>query len=229
MSGAAISPDGKLIATSSRIDKDERHGALRGEKKHVLTQLWEVESGELVSRWEGRNFPLTTLVFNRESNSLSWVNNKNASGRWDFHGEVETRSNTIAQPYNGLQHRYKAYSSDRKTLVESAQDGAIIVTELETGATLLKFQIPNTDQNSLAISHDDQILATAGSRSLRSESDNAIYLWSLATGERIAKVGMPDSVVTCLAFSKDDRMLVSGTGMGTVLVWSLEKHMPATR
>lgn len=227
VTAAAISPTGELIAASSFASMDSSRQAIKSQKKYVVTQLLDVESGNLISKWESLNFPLSTLVFNREGNSLSWVNKNNASGRWDFNGEVESKSETIAEPFQIVRAWYNVYSSDRKTSIESMDDGSIKVKDVETGMERYTIRTSNCSINSLAISHDDRILASAG-HSLRGNDDYAIYLWDLETGKQIAKVGIPDSAVTCMSFSVDDRRLVCGTTIGNLLVWSLDKHLESS-
>jgi WD40 repeat protein len=87
----------------------------------------------------------------------------------------------------------------------------------------LKYKLPLVHKDwlwSLAISHDNQILASAG-------EDKIICLWDLSTGTHITNIEQHKAMIYSVAFSSGERILASGSGDRTIMLWNIaDPHNP---
>lgn len=119
-------------------------------------------------------------------------------------------------------HPYGFFSPDGASLITSTRN-AIQIWNVPQGTESLRLLVPNTLHSRLCVSRDSSLLATAGGQifSTTDEFDESVHLWDLKTGRELLKLGTADAAVSTLAFSDDGRTLVTGTEMGTTLVWDV--------
>lgn len=108
-------------------------------------------------------------------------------------------------------------------MATGSADGAVRFVQVEPmGPDLIAMETADDAQpiNSIAISPDLLIVATAVGSASADDTDNAVYLWNTRTGAQLARLehGAP---VGAVAISPDGRLLATGDQFGTVRVWRL--------
>jgi serine/threonine protein kinase len=221
----AMSPDGKIIASSS--DR--------------LIKLWNLTTGEEVAELTGHSQRVNTIVLNPDGQTLVSGSDDNTIKVWNWKtGKLIRKLVGHTDSVHAL-----AVSRDGKTLVSGSDDKKIKVWDLATGklmrnlvghtywvrsvaispngvtlasgsfdkkiklwniskTTPLKTLEPNSQTvTSVAFSPDGKSLATAS-------RDRQTKIWELSTGQKVRTLQTADHNVTFLAFSPDGQILAAG-------------------
>lgn len=191
ISSIAVSPDGKLIASSS-LDHTVR--------------LWQAATGKLLRVLSIHKNEVYAVAFSPDDKTL-------ASS--DYDGKVILWDLTLFRPRLTLQIKgwstSLSFSPDGALLAVANQGSGLPIFETKTGKLLRTLEIRG-NTNVVAFSPDGRKLASASS---------SIALWDLENGkvEKFLR-GHEDSVRT-LAFSTDSAFLVSGSNDKTARLWKI--------
>jgi WD40 repeat protein/serine/threonine protein kinase len=201
----AISPDGKMILSSSF---DTR-----------LT-LWDSETGEIINTLgpddpntvdlEGHSFPITSVAFSPDGSTALSGSLDNRVILWDI--EQGTPSELIGHKnvVNAV-----AFSPDGKRAISGAQDNLMILWDLETKEFIRKLSRHNGAVTDVAF-HPDGTMAVSAS------GDSTLILWDLDTGQPIHVLDHGNSDVLSVAFSPDGSLLLSSSRDELLLLWDVE-------
>ncbi|KAK7394358.1 hypothetical protein VNO78_14882 [Psophocarpus tetragonolobus] len=136
-------------------------------------------------------------------------------GCWDLHtGAEQLRYKSCASPSHGLVAvgaRFLASSSSH--LRDSLATSSLLFWSWSKPQPEVK-SFPAESIQPLAANHSGTYIAGGA-------PSGHIYLWEVETGRLLKKWRAHFREVTCLVFSEDDSLLVSGSGDGSVRVWSL--------
>jgi WD40 repeat protein len=202
---AALSPDGKWLATS-------------GERNLVL--LIDTTTGKEVRRFEGPNKTdeVRWYAFSLDGRLLA-----GSSNAWDGEDKDslcvwDVATSKLRQQIKSHRGR-PAYSPDGKYLACSNNEG-LHLYEIASGKEVRCLLKSDCHFDLAAFSPDGKTLAVLGNCTLR--------LWDVTTGKRKHHFPGHESPVSCLAFSPDGTSLASGEtgGEGEVLVWDLATRKP---
>ncbi|MFI1170113.1 nSTAND1 domain-containing NTPase [Streptomyces melanogenes] len=192
LGGLALSPDGRLLATTG----DDR-------KVH----LWDTATGRRHSTLARGGAGAPTMAFSPDGRVLATADS-NQAGLWDTaNGQRRAPLTGMTSTTNGV-----VFSPNGRTL--ATQDGrSVRLRDATTGrirASLPPFKDLARD---LVFSPDGRTLAT--------RYDNAVRLWDTATGRsREVLTGHSDQLER-IAFSPDSRTLATASDDGTVRLWDL--------
>lgn len=151
--GAAISPDGKTLASTGN-DK--------------IIHLWNAETLKPKLKLEGHTGPVNSVSFNAAGDRL-------ASAGWD--GRVRVWDAADGK----LLHQWEAhhgdiwaiaYSPGGRTLATGGTDAAVKIWQGETGELLATYLGHNTAVDAIAFNHDGTLLASGG-------RDGAVRIWRM--------------------------------------------------
>jgi RNA polymerase sigma factor (sigma-70 family) len=211
---AALSPDGKLLATTGCTEKAVR--------------LWDSTTGKELRRVEGYQSVVAEVAFSPDdkllaSRSCGGVTDKDPGIRlWDVGTGKELRR--LNEPRPPAYFTAMRYSADGKSLTTASSDGAVrrwgtaSGEEIGGGTGPAKEVGPDRNEIPLAVSPDGRAVAAR-------KHDGAAR-WSITVkeartgGERVTLKGHT-VYVACCAFSPDGRRLASGGGDGSVRLWDL--------
>lgn len=235
----AVSPDGKVLATSYQDEED------------ATIHLWSVTTGKAIrsigegggarlisfapdgktvaaSPWGQKEmvfYDVATGKRTGETGGKGWVSAfaYSADGKLMAlgHGDHPERivlhdgkgTRTIAEPHRNMIFEL-AFSSDASLLVSSGDETAR-VWQTATGKLLHVLSPDKGEVKALALSPDGRLIATASAR------ENVVRLWSPATGKLLGVLDGHRDPVEALAFASDGRRLASGSQDGTAVVWDV--------
>lgn len=200
----AVSPDGKLLATTG-ADQTIR--------------LWDLVTGKPVGQpLTGHTNAITGVAFSPDGTSLVSASLDGSLLRWDLAHPGEHLRLTAGTP--GPIHAI-AVSPDRHTIATGNEARQVILWDLSTPSPVASvFQSQTSAVLSLAFSPDGKMLAS-GSRA------GTILLWNTVTRQQsvppfVKHTGSVDS----LAFSPDGKLLASGGADGNVILWDRATAKP---
>jgi WD40 repeat protein len=237
---AALSPDGRVLATSSAGDRAVRlwdvatgvelrvlEGLLHGvgsaafspDGKTLLTggfdgriRCWEVATGKAVRELPGHEGWVAGLLFTPDGKRVV-----SGGGRVVHVWDVVTGRDVYAFAGHTAIVRKLAFSPDGKLLATAGQDRTV---RLWSGPKEVR-RLTAAVESGVGRAVMDVAFAPDG-KSLAGTSDNDIYLWDVGTGKELRKwevIKKGEGITSGLAFAPDGKSLASG-GFGTgVRVW----------
>jgi WD40 repeat protein len=200
VSGAAFSPDGKCLATSS-YDK--------------TAKIWDAASGKELHTLSGHTDKVLGVAFSPDGRRL-------ATASWDRTAKIwETASGKILltlSNHNGVVWGV-ANSPDGKYLVTVSWDKTAKLWDAFSGKQLLTLSEHRASVYGAAFSPDGKRLATAS-------FDKTAKVWDAASGDEVFTFsGHADGVVG-LAFSPDGDRLATSSLDKTTRIWETASGKP---
>jgi WD40 repeat protein len=206
---AALSPDGKILATGSYDQK---------------IKLWEVETGREIKTLSGHNGAIYSLAFRPDGKILASASADRTVKLWDV--ASGDRRDTLSQ---SLKELYAvAFSPDGKRLVAGGVDNRIRIWEISENAT--ETTNPLLDAK---YAHEGAILnlvfSTDGKLLLSSAEDSTVKVWDAQhMTERFLLETQPDWA-RALTFMTDDKTIAVGRMDGTLGFYDAATGKPARR
>lgn len=198
---AALSPDGKILATGSYDQK---------------IKLWDVESGKELRTLSGHNGAIYGLAFRPDGKILASASGDRTVKLWDVaSGE---RRDTLAQ---SLKELYAvAFSPDGRWLVAGGVDNRIRIWQISENAA--ETTNPLIDAK---FAHEGAILNLVFSRDgkllISSADDRTVKLWEAPVlKERLVLESQPDWA-QALVFAAGDQSIVVGRMDGTLGIYDV--------
>jgi WD40 repeat protein len=206
--GAALSPDGKIVATAS-YDQTIR--------------LWSVATGKELRVLKGHNGAVFDVAFDPTSRLLASASGDRTVKLWDVaNGE---RLDTFSQP---TKDQYAvAFSPDGQRVIAGGVDSRIRVWQISSSAK----EGTNPLIESL-FAHDGPIVRLAVSRDGRwiasSSEDRTIKIWDAARFTQVEKLADQSDWTTALAIAPDNRTIAAGRMDGSLSISSFGGQTAAT-
>jgi hypothetical protein len=237
VASAAVSPDGRLVATGSWD-----HSA----------KIWDAATGRAIRKLDaGHAGYINSVEFSPDGNQLLTASDDGTARLWDvasgkptgvvFRGHTArvlaasyspdgTRVLTVsgdktariwdATTGNELQtlsgHQWAVlsgrFSPDGKRIITGSQDETAKIWDAATGDELRTLQGHTAAITSVAISPD-------GARALTGSQDYTAKLWDAQTGKEILSLPGHTQEVTAVSFSPDNRNVLTSSRDGTAIIW----------
>jgi WD40 repeat protein len=201
----AVSPDGKLLATS-------------GEKGTLV--LFNVESGELVKRLEGhdkaagRFGDVRAVVFHPQSKWLASAGDDKRIILWSLpEGEKLLEWQTLTK-INAL-----AISPDGSLLASGGLNKYAILWDPKNGEELRRFRgyslLYGYGINDVAFNSTGELLAGA-------LSDGTTMVWNVQTGKKVHSLAGHSDLVTGITFSSHNRLFATSSKDKSIRLWDVD-------
>lgn len=190
---AAFSPDGSILAT---CDTD------------CNLRLWQVQTGKLLSIFQGHTNWVRTVAFSPDGKTLASGGADCTVKLWDVREGKCLRSCTG----HGNEVYSVVFSPQSNILASSSGDRTIKLWDVSTGNCLKTLHGHTDSVRSVAFSSDGKILASGS-------VDRTVRFWNVGNGKCLKTcTGHTDSVRS-VAFSADGKILVSGSSDRTIKLW----------
>ena len=194
--GAAFSPDGKLLATAYG------DGTVR-----LWNPATEQAVGAPLRAGTGTVSGAAAVAFSRNGKLLATADADGTVRVWNpAGGQAPLTTYTVVGGVNGV-----AFSPDGKLLATADADGTVRVSNL-VGEILAAYTVVG-GVNGVAFSPDGKLLATA-------DADGTVRVWNPAGGPATLATYNGNGAVNGVAFSPDGKLLATADADGTVRLWS---------
>ncbi|NMB54283.1 MAG: PQQ-binding-like beta-propeller repeat protein [Leptolinea sp.] len=194
ITGAAISQDGTLLATS-------------GLDKSII--LWKYGTKEAILSIDSQGKTYNSLKFSPDGTALFGGGADGAIAIW----KVADGSLLKQLDGNGSPIRSLAVSLDGQLVVAGSEDKTLSMWNVESGVRFISITAHYKPVNIVAISPDSRIIASGS-------DDNTFILWDTSNGKQL-RLTPATSGVRSLTFNGDGSGIVTGEQNGTVNLWEV--------
>jgi WD40 repeat protein len=199
----ALSPDGKLVATTN----------------FMRVRIWEVKTGKELHFIDDQNGNNTALVFSPDGKTLATTSGADDIRLIDVSTGKE--SSRMKGPQNqgnqGFFHQQLSYSPDGKFLaMQGFRDNKCVVDFIAIGGDSKDGRTIDLEQqnsNFQLFGPDHKTMAMWG-------NDQDVHVIDLKTGKELHKFNMQQGLFS-LAYSPDGKFLAAGTGNNELVIWDV--------
>jgi WD40 repeat protein/tRNA A-37 threonylcarbamoyl transferase component Bud32 len=237
MTCAAVSTDGKLLATSSQDRTVKVWDALTGQEKVTLSGqkqtvtwvafspdskylagssmdrsviVWDLNTNKQAHRLEGHTGGVWRVVYSADGKSLATAGLDMTVRVWD--AETGTENLTLRKHTKGITG--VAFSPDGARLASASYDTTVRIWDLASGAEIQSLKGHAEPVLSVVFSTDGKRVATGS-------ADKTAVVWDIESGQQLHTYRGSANSVGAVAFSPDDRLLAGGCNDRTVRVWDV--------
>ena len=200
---------GQPVAALAFGTDGERVAAV--DAQHII-RLWEVESGEQATAWQGPQAPVTQVLWHAASGHLFTASADGRLCRW----RTDERSGPLwALPENAATEGPHALSRDGRYLASVAnvaEQPAVVVRDLESGQIVATLSGHTAEISAIALASDTARVAA-------SAVDGSVRIWNLADQSLVSTLVSPEPV-TAVAFVATPDHLATGDAAGVLRLWN---------
>jgi WD40 repeat protein/serine/threonine protein kinase len=238
VASAAVSPDGKLIATGSWDQSAKIWDAATGHAirkldgghtgyinsvefspngRELLTasddrtaRIWDVATGKRKDTvFEGHKARVLSATFSPDGKRVLTASADTTAQIWD-----RATGKPLGQPLTGNRFSVMCaqFSFDGQRVIAGGEDATARIWDARSGEELIKMRGHTAPITSVAFSPD-------GSRVLTGSQDNTAKLWDASTGKEILSLPGHTQEVTSVSFSPDGRNVLTSSRDGTAIIW----------
>ncbi|MCC7476220.1 MAG: protein kinase [Pirellulales bacterium] len=238
VASAALSPDGKLVATGSWDHSAKIWDAATGhairklvgghlgyinavefspDGRELLTasddgtaRLWDVATGKPTGVvFQGHKARILSATFSPDGSQVLTTSGDKTARLWDRASGKPSGAVLAGHDWAVL---CGALSADGRRIVTGSQDKSAIVWDAATGTKQAVLAGHTAAIASAAFSPD-------GSRIVTGSQDNSAKLWDAATGKEILSLPGHTQEVTSVSFSPDGLNVLTASRDGTAIIW----------
>ncbi|HRG81035.1 MAG TPA: caspase family protein [Chitinophagaceae bacterium] len=194
----ALSPDRKFLAAGFYLTNS--------------ADLYNVESGQLITKLKGFTPNVNTAIFSPDRKTIVTAGENDFMRIWNAGSGVMVKK--LSYPINGrVSLTYSADST--KLLVTSEQENIGRLLDATSFDIIQELKGHEAGIASSAISPDCKMLVTAG-------RDKTVRVWNTETGEMIRSIGnYAAGMVNYVAFGPGSGMITTGSYEGLLKIWNI--------
>ncbi len=201
--------------TINSIDLSEDKELMVTGEKNGIVRIWNMQTGKLNFEWqEEYGSSITHAEFINGTNQILVAG---AGGKFIT---IDSKTGQLIN-YEYLDSDIVPHAlvlADGKRVIRTSKFGVIEIFDLESNKVITKFNNNRTETHSLAVNHDQTLLATGG-------FDRTIDIWDLSSGKLIKSILAHNYSIRTLIFDKNNRIISGGTD-GAVKLWEIDKMEP---
>lgn len=194
VNSAAISPDGRLVASAS---------------EDGMVRLWERGTGREIRRLEGHRGPVLSVDFRSDGQVMVSASQDGTLRVWETSSGREIWH--VADAVGVLS---AAFSPDGRIVAGASEDGTIRLWESDAGGEIQELVSDGKPALAIAFNPDGKALASAS-------KDGVVRLWELDSGSELLRLDGSGRPVRSVAFAPDGLTLASASEDGTVRLWDV--------
>jgi WD40 repeat protein len=201
--GGALSPDGKLAATSG------------GSANEI--SVWRTDTGALVQRMAGRGRSVVSCGWGPDGKTIAWGNTLKPTAYNDY-GPLE-------RAFQPADLQLVPLPSVRFSRARPSRDGASLQ---RTGEYSIVFNEPGQAARALGLGQRERVLCSTllPDRRAAVGSSHGLFLFDTRTGGRLGEFRGHAGYVSAVAPSPDDRYLLSASFDQTLRIWDPDRRTP---
>lgn len=193
ISDLVFSPDGKILASSSR-DRTIR--------------LWNVDSGTELHKLTGHNTYIYSIAFSPDGSTLASGSENGKIRLWDVNtGQYRVTLEGHRNAVRGI-----AFSPDGQTLASGSSDYTIRLWNAMTGLYRVTLEGHTNTVNSIVFSPDGKTIVSGS-------SDRLVRMWNASTGFHLRTLTGHNDEVYEVSFIEDGQTITSRDRHGTIRFW----------
>jgi WD40 repeat protein/Tfp pilus assembly protein PilF len=196
LTDVAVSPDGKLFATSS---------------EDQTARLWDAATGAELRKLRGHAAAVTSVAISPDSRHAATAGADGTVRIWDAASGATIRE--LRGHDGGV--TVVRYCPGGHWLASAGADGTVRLWIVESGVPREPLRGHEATINFLAFRHDGKLLASAG-------ADGTARVWDVATGEVLHVLRGHQAAVNNVCFSATGRRLATSSNDWTVKLWDAE-------
>jgi WD40 repeat protein len=198
----ALSPDGKLLATCSNLDKTVR--------------LWDTATGREVRRLDGHATGVDEVTFSPDGKLLASAAYDQPVLLW------EVATGRLAQKLadHACLGPYIRFADDSKTIATAAQESSVGLWDCATGKLIRELAAPPNGIASMLTFNDGRLLAFERGDP-EEAGETTVALWDLTANRVVRRFTGHRGLVNGLALSADGRSVASRGSDRTIRVWEV--------
>jgi len=191
-----------------QISQDDRK-ILAGRDKSII--IWDIQSGKEISRLEGHDGQILTLVLIPNTPKLLSGGVDKTIILWNYETKEKIK---VLKEHKDIVRRIKL-SPNCQSFVSGGDDG-MIIWDLEKMYPLIDPISHSKGIRSLAITFDSNKLISGS-------MDHSIKIWDFKTGKTLGEFPNNKSTAYVLMVTKDSKHVISGGWDKIIRFWDLEK------
>jgi serine/threonine protein kinase/WD40 repeat protein len=203
----AYSPNYKLLATAS---------------EDGTVAIWDANSHTLVTTLKGHTSCVNKVQFAPDGSWIATSSCDQTVKLWDAKTFAEIGSFAHKYPVFGL-----AISPDGRTIAAGLGNGEI---QSPGKYDVVIWDVPARKRRLVLTGHEHDVrsVAFAPNGTLATASfDGTVRRWNASTGELLNTLLHPGPLY-CVTYSPDGSIMISGSGIGSAIVWDQDKWQPKT-
>lgn len=176
----------------------------------LVLRIWDRNTGKLLNEAKGlRSFPFP-VTSSFDGRYIAIAEKSVGLKIWDLLQNKWAASIDYApENLNTMQ-----FIDNRSLLITGASDNTVRLWDPANGQEIKRFSNSDEEEiNSLAVSHDEKLLAAGG--------NSHIYIWNLADSKLLHRMEGHEQEIKSMFFYPDDKQLISSSWDQTSRIWNV--------